>query len=112
MLKRAATIAVGLLLGVGCSGAAPSPVAPVVVDIREPAAGPAPSVSAAPAPAPQPPSRASEYAFDGFQLGSRFATAVMARAPYEMPCDVDPVDHRSGQVVVYGALPCRDRTFP
>ncbi len=36
----------------------------------------------------------------------------MRRAPYAMPCDVDPVDKGRLTGVFYGAKPCRGRTFP
>ena len=36
----------------------------------------------------------------------------MKRAPYDAPCDNDPIDHNARRFMVYGALPCRDRTFP
>ncbi len=36
----------------------------------------------------------------------------MKRAPYKSPCDNDPIDKRKRRFMVYGALPCRNRTFP
>ncbi len=56
--------------------------------------------------------KASVYRFDDFSLGDNYATKVLSRAPYDQPCDNDPIDHRNRRFMVYGALPCRDRTFP
>ena len=55
---------------------------------------------------------ASSYKFDGFKLGSSYFTEVMSRPPYENPCDDDPVDNESRRCMIYGALPCRGRSFP
>jgi hypothetical protein len=54
----------------------------------------------------------ADYKFDGFSLGDNYAEKVMARAPYDKPCDNDPIDDKHRRFMVYGALPCRDRTFP
>ncbi|MDY0004490.1 MAG: hypothetical protein RBU30_24555 [Polyangia bacterium] len=51
------------------------------------------------------------YRFDGFRLGDPYA-GLLARAPYNRPCDDDPVDERKRRAMVYGALPCRGQTFP
>jgi hypothetical protein len=59
-----------------------------------------------------PPKRAGDYTFDGFKLGDEYAAKVMRRAPYDQPCDDDPIDKKARRFMVYGALPCRDRTFP
>ena len=59
-----------------------------------------------------PPKRAADYTFDGFRLGDEYAAKVMSRAPYDNPCDDDPIDNNARRFMVYGALPCRDRTFP
>ncbi|MBI5481764.1 MAG: hypothetical protein HY906_23110 [Deltaproteobacteria bacterium] len=70
-------------------------------------------IAAAPAgAAPKPPQRAADYTFDGFKLGDEYAAKVMSRVPYDQPCDDDPIDKRARRFMVYGALPCRDRTFP
>jgi hypothetical protein len=60
----------------------------------------------------QEPSDASVYTFDGFKLGSFYGSTVMSRAPYDNPCDNDPIDNKNRRFMVYGALPCRGRTFP
>ncbi|MDH5603322.1 MAG: hypothetical protein OEY51_05270, partial [Cyclobacteriaceae bacterium] len=49
------------------------------------------------------------YVFDEFKVGDNFSEVVQ-RAPYNQPCDSDPIDNR--RFIVYGALPCRDRSFP
>lgn len=54
---------------------------------------------------------AKHYRFDGFKLGDMF-TAVMLKKVYRNPCDVDPIDKGKRRIAVYGALPCRGRTFP
>jgi len=54
----------------------------------------------------------AEYTFDGFKLGDIYADKVMNRAPYDKPCDNDPIDKKARRFMVYGALPCRDLTFP
>ena len=53
-----------------------------------------------------------EYTFDGFKLGDDYANKVMSRAPYDKPCDNDPIDNNARRFMVYGAQPCRDLTFP
>lgn len=55
---------------------------------------------------------AGAVTLDGFKLGDRYASTVMRRDPYKDPCDNDPIDQRKRRFMVYGALPCRDRTFP
>ncbi|MBI3074148.1 MAG: hypothetical protein HYY84_18725 [Deltaproteobacteria bacterium] len=55
---------------------------------------------------------ATGFTFDGFKLGDMYQSKVMSREPYNAPCDNDPIDKRSRRFMVYGALPCRDRTFP
>jgi hypothetical protein len=59
-----------------------------------------------------PKKRAADFTFDGFRLGDEYAAKVMSRAPYDQPCDDDPIDNKARRFMVYGALPCRDRTFP
>lgn len=54
---------------------------------------------------------ARQYRFDGFRVGDNFGK-LFKRAPYNAPCDDDPVDKRSMRAMVYGALPCRKRVFP
>ena len=55
---------------------------------------------------------AKRYAFDGFALGDNYAEKAMSRAPYDGPCDNDPIDNRARRFMVYGGLPCRERVFP
>ena len=54
---------------------------------------------------------ARQYRFDGFRVGENFGK-LFKRAPYNTPCDNDPVDKRRMRAMVYGALPCRKRVFP
>ncbi|MFH2006280.1 MAG: hypothetical protein ABI333_06815 [bacterium] len=54
---------------------------------------------------------ARSYKFDGFKLGDSYSK-LFQRAPYNQPCDNDPVDNRKRRAMVYGALPCRRRVFP
>lgn len=54
----------------------------------------------------------SGYHFDGIKLGMNYGEKVMSRAPYNRPCDNDPIDKRRRRFMVYGALPCRRRVFP
>lgn len=105
-----------LAAALGACGPAAAPSVPPL----EPAPpAPAPT-AAAPAPAPlaaasaQGPRRptAASFTFDGFALGAPYASAVMARAPYDAPCDDDPIDERARRFMVYGGLPCRGRAFP
>ena len=63
-------------------------------------------------PAPGGPLQAHEHRFDGLKLGDLYATAARARAPYDRPCDDDPVDHRSRRAMVYAARPCGGGSFP
>ena len=51
------------------------------------------------------------FKWDGFALEDTFDT-VISRAPYDNPCDDDAIDGRARRFMVYGALPCRERTFP
>ena len=51
------------------------------------------------------------YVFDGFKLGDNYSN-VMQRSPYNQPCDDDPIDNQNRRFMVYGALPCRDNSFP
>lgn len=98
----------GLLLGSGCDHPATTP---------PPAAPPAEvSIAAPPPPPPAPAKKPARYAaadmtFDGFKLGADYGK-LMTRPPYNDPCDDDPIDHKARRFMVYGALPCRDRTFP
>ncbi|HEY3353819.1 MAG TPA: hypothetical protein VGQ83_11265 [Polyangia bacterium] len=64
------------------------------------------------APAGAKPRVAKDFSFDGFKLGDDYGRKVMTRAPYDAPCDNDPIDHQRRRFMVYGALPCRDRVFP
>jgi hypothetical protein len=107
MSPRAPAALLTVLL-TACAPSAPvaAPAAEVVI------AAPAAS-AAAPAPAGAKPARdARGYTFDGFKLGDRYGSTVMNRPPYATPCDNDPIDHNARRFMVYGALPCRDRTFP
>ena len=54
---------------------------------------------------------ARQYRFDGFRVGDNFGK-IFGRAPYNTPCDDDPVDKRRLRAMVYGALPCRRLVFP
>ncbi len=54
---------------------------------------------------------ARQYRFDGFRVGDNFGK-LFKRAPYNTPCDDDPVDKRRRRAMVYGALPCRRKVFP
>lgn len=54
----------------------------------------------------------AQYTFDGFKLGDNYAQTVMNRPPYDQPCDNDPIDNNARRFMIYGALPCRDLTFP
>ncbi|HEO64841.1 MAG TPA: hypothetical protein ENI73_03125 [Spirochaetes bacterium] len=51
------------------------------------------------------------FTFDKFRLGDNYGK-IMNRKPYNEPCDNDPVDKNKRREMVYGALPCRERTFP
>jgi hypothetical protein len=82
--------------------------------VRGVASGPAalarPSGTAAAArAAPRP---AKDYKLDGFALGTPYGSAIQSRAPYKEPCDDDAIDKRARRFMVYGAKPCRDKTFP
>jgi hypothetical protein len=74
--------------------------------VQTAAATAAPTTTQAPVAAPN-----GEYTFDGFELGTNFAT-VMARAPYDKPCDNDPVAKKSRRMMLYGSKPCRGNSFP
>lgn len=55
---------------------------------------------------------ATDYTFDGFRLGASFRSAVMSKAPYQHPCDADPIEDRGRTIVVYMGQECRGQTFP
>jgi hypothetical protein len=66
----------------------------------------------APSSAPVAPDAAqAAFTFDGFHLGDTFGS-IATRAPYNDPCDIDPIEDGAFTGVVYGARPCRDRAFP
>ena len=101
-----------LLIGVGAlsascdrAGEAPasSPAPVASVEIADVSAAPITTASAAPA--------SRVYQLDGTRLGDGYAE-VMKRAPYQEPCDNDPIDEKRRRFMVYGAKPCRDRIFP
>lgn len=58
------------------------------------------------------PLNANGLTFDGFKLGDRYGSTVLGRDPYRNPCDDDPIDKKRRRFMVYGALPCRGRSFP
>jgi hypothetical protein len=95
------------------AGCEPAPWPPRAPAIEIPSAAPPPA-SAAPAGEHEATGwRGAEHVkLDGFQLGSLYGSAVMSRAPYDKPCDDDPVDGRARRFMVYGALPCRELVFP
>lgn len=55
---------------------------------------------------------AADYTLDGTKLGMSYAKQVMARDPYQEPCDNDPIGDKSRRAMVYGGEPCRDHAFP
>jgi len=70
-------------------------------------------VSLGPTPAgAAPPKRAADFTFDGFRLGDEYAAKVMSRAPYDQPCDDDPIDKKARRFMVYGALPAATARSP
>lgn len=126
-LERSATLALVHVLffafapaaGGGCGAPAPAtgagtPATPVVVAPVQTLASPSASASAS-ATAPLPASRASEDAgliVDGVKLGTPIGV-LLARAPYDRPCDVDPVDHKRATLYFWAAGPCRQApAFP
>lgn len=107
MPARQRIVALALVLS-ACQSPAASTPPPAEVTVTAPSA-----IEQKPSSAPAAgPKDARSYTFDGFKLGSLYGSTVMTRAPYNAPCDNDPIDQRSRRFMVYGALPCRDRTFP
>lgn len=53
----------------------------------------------------------NEYVFDEFKLGDNYGE-VMAREPYNKPCDNDAIDNKNRRFMIYGALSCRNDSFP
>ncbi len=51
------------------------------------------------------------FTFDKFKLEDNYGK-IMNRKPYNEPCDDDALDKDNRRLMVYGALPCRDRVFP
>lgn len=93
---RALSVSVVASLLVGCGGGSGAPppnvvVAPVVVGTgpASPAAAPAVSLTV-----------------DGAKLGDPIG-ALMKRAPYEQPCDVDAIDHDKATLYFWAAGECR-----
>lgn len=70
-----------------------------------------PTATSSPSNAPRTARGAAAYTFDGFRLGTPYAS-VASRAPYDKPCDDDPIDKRARRFMVYAAKPCKDLTFP
>lgn len=78
-----------------------------------------PAEPAEPAPAESTPAEPTETAnpdpgaavIDGVHLGDSYA-ALMKRAPYDRPCDDDPIDEaRTLRAMVYGGTSCRGHQF-
>ncbi|NUQ72747.1 MAG: hypothetical protein HUU21_04250 [Polyangiaceae bacterium] len=108
----ALAILLNCFCGAGCGSSPDSPPPEVPqVPVELPAAPAAPPAEAQPA-APPKARDAASYTFDGFKLGTLFGSEVMSRPPYHQPCDNDPIDKNARRFMVYGAKPCRDRTFP
>lgn len=55
---------------------------------------------------------ATDYTFDGFQLGANLKQAVMSKSAFAHPCDDDPIENNKRTIVVYMGQECRGRTFP
>ncbi len=89
-------------VALGCSG--PS----VERNVPAPPIGdtppPAPVESTAPAP-----KRALEL--DGIALGDRLE-GVLARSPYDQPCELDALEGQPRQIVIYDPEPCEGTSFP
>jgi hypothetical protein len=110
---RALGLSLMLLSAVGCSSQSGStePTAPISVEL--PSAGAKPSALPPPtATADAKPVSPDALEFDGFKLGDNYGDKVLVREPYQKPCDDDPIDKKQQRFMVYGALPCRERTFP
>jgi hypothetical protein len=99
-----------LLCGAGC---APSPDN-TPTEVPQVTATPPAVAPSSPKPPSEPPRAqgAASYTFDGFKLGTLYGSAVMSRPPYDQPCDNDPIDGKARRFMVYGAQPCRERSFP
>lgn len=104
-------IAITALLTAGCG---PTPDSPPPEVPQATVTPPAPAAPTAASPPSEPPRArdAASFTFDGFKLGTLFGSAVMSRPPYDQPCDNDPIDNKARRFMVYGARPCRERTFP
>lgn len=64
------------------------------------------------APAPALPTWDAALVFDGVKLGSPIG-ALLARAPYDTPCDVDPIDKKTATLFFWAGGPCREApAFP
>ncbi len=111
---RVGALAACLLVAAACGSSPPEPrpfrdgAAPIAALPSAPAAPP-PAAAAAAAAAW---GGASRVKLDGIGLGDRYGSTVMVRPPYDAPCDDDPIDHRARRFMVYGAKPCRGRSFP
>jgi len=113
MTSARSTIAFALLNILGGAGCGPTPDSPPP-DVPQVAVTPpaAPEVSEKPPSDPPRARDAASYTFDGFKLGTLYGSEVMARPPYDQPCDNDPIDNKARRFMVYSARPCRERTFP
>jgi hypothetical protein len=67
-----------------------------------------------PSPTALPPARPDGMpsSWDGFTLGDNYGTKVKANAPYNTPCDDDPIEQKAARAMVYGGRPCHKVTFP
>jgi hypothetical protein len=110
---RALGLSLMLLSAVGCSSqsSGSEPTAPVL-SVELPSAVARSAVPAPSATAEAKPVNPDALEFDGFKLGDNYGDKVLVREPYQKPCDDDPIDKKQQRFMVYGALPCRRRTFP
>jgi hypothetical protein len=88
----------------GCSAhRSETPIVPVTIVA-------VPSAASTATPTPAVPARVEQddpLAVDGIHLGAPIG-ALLARAPYAKPCDVDPIDGRTASLYFWAAGSCRE----
>lgn len=111
---RALGLSLLLLSAVRCSSqSSGSESTSPVLSVELPSAGAKPSALPPPSATADAKSVSPDtFEFDGFKLGDNYGDKVLVREPYQKPCDDDPIDKKQQRFMVYGALPCRGRSFP
>jgi hypothetical protein len=98
----ASILRLALLVGLAaCGSSAPAPTQPPLVVGSSPAASPVTAPDG-----PKGSFDASALTVDGVKLGAPIS-ALLARAPYDQPCDIDPVDKKKSTLYFWAPGECK-----